>query len=188
MNYLRHLVFVTVTAPVVLAAAAMAQENNGCSNATLKGAYTFTIHGEALGIVAGTPPTLQRSTFPTEVDGVAIMTFDGTGQFTAVDFIMRNGASIIGPTTPVTPNGFRTGETGTYAVSSDCTGALVVHPPDGSEIDQKFVLTNSGQEIRTTFNRQHVPQIAGNPNCTPPAGCDLAVQIQANGVRVTGNH
>src|SRR5262245_30507732 len=107
MKWLRQVIFVTFAAPVLLAAAAMAQDNNGCSNATLKGAYSFTIHGESLGILSGTPPTLQRFPNPTLVDAVAIMTFDGAGKFTAVDFIMRNGASIIGPTT-VTPTGFRT--------------------------------------------------------------------------------
>jgi hypothetical protein len=187
MNSRKYAVLATTIAVVVLAAAAMAQDNNGCSNQTLKGAYSFSIHGEALGIFVGTPPTLQRFPFPTIVDGVALMTFDGAGKFTAVDFIMRNGASIIGPTTAVTPGGFRAGETGTYVVNSDCTGTLVVHPPDGSEIPQKFVLANSGHEVRTVFTNQHVPQIPNNPACTPPTGCDLAVQIQANGVRVKGN-
>jgi hypothetical protein len=63
----------------------------------------------------------------------------------------------------------------------------VLNPPDGSEIDEKFVVANSGHEIRTVLNRQHVTQIPNNPDCAPPTGCDLAIQIQGNGVRVKGN-
>jgi hypothetical protein len=175
----------TTIVALVLALTARAEN---CSNETLKGDYSFSIHGEAIGIFAGTPPVLQRFPFPTLIDGVALMTFDGAGKFTAVDFVMRNGVPAIGPTTPVTPSGFRAGETGTYVVDSDCTGTLVIHPPDGSEINEKFVLASSGHEVRTVFARQHVTQIPNNPSCVLPTGCDLAVQIQANGVRVIGNN
>jgi hypothetical protein len=100
MNF-KYAGLATIIALVVLVASATAQDNNGCSNITVKGDYSFSIHGEALGIFVGTPPTLQRFAFPTLVDAVAIMTFDGAGHITAVDFVMRNGASIIGPTTSV---------------------------------------------------------------------------------------
>jgi hypothetical protein len=173
MKYLCSILF----ALVVLTAA----QAQNCSNATLKGAYGFSIHGETIGFFVGT--TLTRFASPTLVDGVAREVFDGAGHITAVDFIMRNGASVIGPTTPVTSNGFRSGETGTYSVSSDCTGDITLHPPDGAEINQKIVVDDSGDEIRAVFSRQHVLQIPGIAACVAPDGCDLAVNVQATGQR-----
>jgi hypothetical protein len=152
-----------------------------CTNATLHGAYGFSIQGEVIGFFVGT--TLTRFATPTLVNGVAMEKFDGAGHITAVDFIMRNGASVIGPTTPVTPNGFRSGETGTYSVASNCTGEITLHPPDGAEINQKFVADDVGKELRVVFSRQHVLQIPGVADCVPPAGCDLAVNVSAEGRR-----
>jgi hypothetical protein len=51
---------------------------------------------------------------PVLVDGVAITHFDGNGILKQVDFAMHNGTSVATPTTPLTENGFRSEETGTY--------------------------------------------------------------------------
>ena len=94
------------------------------------------------------------------------------------------------PTTPVTPNGFRTGETGTYSVSQDCTGTFKIVFPDTTEIDVAFVLANQGREIRTVVMRQHVPQLppaiipAGAACALNSGGCDLGVQIRSDGVKI----
>jgi len=59
-----------------LNAIAFAAENNGCSNATLKGDYGFTI--------SGFQPNPDGSTSP--IKGVAITHFDGAGKLTQRDF------------------------------------------------------------------------------------------------------
>jgi hypothetical protein len=177
-------VFAMALTVVMLSVAARAQneDNNGCSNATLRGPYSFSTHGEAIGFFVGT--TLTRFPFPTLVDAVQITTFDGAGSLTAVDFIVRNGLPVVGATT--TPSGFRTGETGTYSVAPDCTGTIVLNTPDGAVITLKFVLGNNAHEVRAVFASQHVAQIPNNPDCAPPTGCNLAVNIQSSGVRVRG--
>ena len=87
-------------------ARAQSNDNDGCTNATLKGDYAF-------GVTAYTPPGLPDG--PPRVV-VGIKTFDGRGKFTQRDYI---GDSL--RTTGQTD--FSTGETGTYAVNSDCRAA-----------------------------------------------------------------
>jgi len=169
---------------------AFARTEEACSNATLSGDYGMTIHGQNIGILvpggSGAGPTLQPFPVPLPVDGVAMTHFDGKGHLTQVDFIMRNGTSLTTPSTPQTANGFRADETGSYSVSSDCTGTAVINFPNESNIELKFVLVGHGREIRTVVSGQHIPLIPNNLNCAPPAGCDLAAQIRSDGVRVDG--
>lgn len=175
-------VFGVLAAAVVLAGSALAWDNDGCSNATLRGDYSFTIHGEALGIIIpGNPPTLQPFPAPAPADGVAITEFDGKGGLTQVDFVMRGGLPAITPTTPLTGDGFRSNEGGHYGVAPDCTGWATINFPDGSEIDLKLVVANYGREIHTVVKRQHVPFIPNNPACA--SGCDLGVQIRSDAWR-----
>ncbi|MGA8142585.1 MAG: hypothetical protein WB987_01715 [Candidatus Acidiferrales bacterium] len=175
-------------------------DRNGCSLATLRGDYAFTLHGESIGIlvpgVNGAPPALKPFANPLLADGVAITRFDGNGGLSQIDVVMRNGTSAATPATPVTDNGFRTQETGTYKVESDCTGTFAIRFPDTSEIDVAFVLAKNGLEIRTVVTRQHVPMLP--PAIIPPgvacaplttaetSGCDLGVQIRSEGVKVRG--
>jgi hypothetical protein len=84
-------------------ARAQSNDNDGCTNATLKGDYAFSVTNFTLPSV-----------------GVGIKTFDGKGQFTQEDYI---GDSL--RTTGAT--GFRMGETGTYTVNPDCTGSAEIH-------------------------------------------------------------
>ena len=108
-----------------------------CSDQTIKGTWLFTVHGEALSS-PNTPPITT-----TLIDGVGTITFDGKGNLTQQDFIVRNSV----PPTNSTTNGFTPGETGTYTVYADCTGkaeillgspsntrtlALVVSPAAGT--------------------------------------------------------
>src|ERR1700745_1806921 len=67
---------------LALSGAARAQndDNDGCSNSTLKGDYAFTLSGQILG-PNGTS---------TLVNGVAITNFDGKGGLTQVDFVVTN--------------------------------------------------------------------------------------------------
>ena len=81
-----------------LSGAARAQntDDDGCTNATLKGDYAFAVTG------------------PQFVVGIG--RFDGKGGFTQVDYIsdsLRTTGAI----------SFRGGETGSYTVNPDCTGS-----------------------------------------------------------------
>ena len=185
---------------LVLSGLARAQDgdNDGCSNATLHGDYAFTLHGESLGILVpqtNAPPRIAFFPSPALADGVAMTHFDGYRNLTQVDFVMRGGTPAPGADSP-TADGFRSGETGTYSVESDCTGKFTIIFPDATEIDVKFVLANYGREIRTVVTRQHVPMLPPmmipiGATCapgTPPStgGCDLAVQIRSDGKKVGG--
>jgi hypothetical protein len=168
-------------------------DNDGCTDATLQGDYAFTLHGESLGVLVPQttgPAKLVPFATPLLADGVAITHFNGAGKLEQVDFVMRNGTSAATPTTPVTGNGFRSGENGTYAVKSDCTGTFTITFPDTTEIDVAFVLAKNGHEIRTVVTRQHVPLLpppiipTGATCAATSGGCDLGVQIRSDGVKV----
>jgi hypothetical protein len=168
-------------------------DNDGCSNATLFGDYGFTLHGESLGVLVpqtGAPPKLLPFASPLLADGVAMTRFDGHGNLTQVDFVMRNGTSAATPGTSLTSDGFRAGETGTYHVNSDCTGWFKLQFPDTTEVDVAFVLARGGREIRTVVTRQHVPLLppalipSGATCAAATGGCDLGVQLRSDGVKL----
>jgi hypothetical protein len=52
-------------------------DNEGCSNARLKGDYGFATHGVNLGVITSTGTTFFPT--PVPVDGVGIVQFDGAG-------------------------------------------------------------------------------------------------------------
>src|SRR5258708_35185440 len=121
--------------------AAAASDNDGCSNATLKGDYAFTILGDAL-----------NSNGTTSVSkGIAMTNFDGAGKLTQVDFAVNDGNPSPGDGNSITGFHFQTGETGTYKVNPDCTGSaeidLNLPVPVGSEcgIKRLFVLSTHGR-------------------------------------------
>jgi hypothetical protein len=118
-----------------------------CSLATLHGDYGFTITGQIIGGPA-----------PGPVSGVALTTFDGDGGLVQTDFVVKNGV----PAGP--PSAFRTGESGTYTVNSNCTGTATIHFPDvmpPQEIVLMFVVVNHGRGIRTVVAALYVgPGIA----------------------------
>ena len=86
------------------AAWAGGDDDLGCSNATLKGDYAFSV----LTIVEAPPGA------PGVVVGLG--TFDGKGGFTQIDY--PGGSDLAG---------FRTGQTGTYMVDSNCTGFMTIN-------------------------------------------------------------
>ncbi|WP_251031861.1 hypothetical protein [Paraburkholderia strydomiana] len=61
-----------------------------CSNATLKGPYAFTGHGEIIGLT-GASNKVSPYASASILDDVALVTFDGTGGFTRTDFGMIGG-------------------------------------------------------------------------------------------------
>jgi len=121
---------------------------NGCSNATLKGDYGFTI--------SGYQPNPDGTTSP--VKGVAITHFDGAGKLTQRDFVVTGGELPPGNGNSQTGFQFSTGETGTYAVNPDCTGSaeidLNVPVPFGSTgvLKLMLVVTDGGRAIHTVVS------------------------------------
>jgi hypothetical protein len=99
-----------------------------CSNLTIYGTYSFTIHGTIF--------LLDGSTLL--VDGVAKATFDGKGNLSQVDAVATNGN--------LTP-GWRPG-TGTYSVNPDCTGTQTTMIQGMPDLHLQFVVSQSGNTIR----------------------------------------
>jgi hypothetical protein len=127
---------------LALSGAVWAQSDEGCSNATLKGEYAFAV-------TAYTPPGLPAGP-PQVVAG--IVTFDGKGKFTQRDYV---GDSL--RTRDQTD--FSTGETGTYAVNSDCTGSEVINlnvpgtPPPHGVIQTVFVISGGGRSFHGVVSK-----------------------------------
>ena len=139
------------------------QDKEVCSNATLHGDYGFTISGQILGGPA-----------PGPVNGVALTTFDGKGDLTQTDFVVKSGAAA-GPL-----GTFRTGEAGTYAVNSNCTGTATINFPDATppqEIVLMFVVVNHGRGIRTVVAALYVGPGIASRTPTP-------AQIASEGTKV----
>jgi hypothetical protein len=140
---------VLTAATLLLALSGMAvaaSDNGGCSNATLKGNYAFTILGE----------TRNPNGTTSVSKGIAMTNFDGAGGLTQVDFVVSDGAPLPGDGNSMTGFHFQTGETGTYTVNTDCTGHaeidLNVPVPIGLSrgvIKLLFVLSNQGRAIHT---------------------------------------
>jgi hypothetical protein len=123
-------------------------DDNGCSNATLKGDYGFTILGDQ--------PNPDGTTSP--VKGVAITHFDGAGKLTQRDFVVTAGEPMASNGNAQTGFHFSTGETGKYSLNPDCTGSgeidLNVPVPVGSTgvIKLMLVVTNGGRAIHTVVS------------------------------------
>ena len=138
-----------------------AQDNDGCSNATISGDYAFRISGEIFVPDTSTTPPTPTTAVLAYRDGVAMTHFNGKGKLTQVDFVMANGETPSQQTPPPDPKnidpktGFSTGEWGTYEVYSDCTGTATINfpPPlgmdSGNVISLMFVIANNGHTLHT---------------------------------------
>jgi hypothetical protein len=103
----RRLLAAAIALPALSGAAwAGGSDDYGCSNATLKGLYSFDVTNY-------TPPPSQN--IPTKVV-TGIKVFDGNGNLTQRDY---QGDNLAGP--DFAPPGR---ETGKYQVNSDCTGNM----------------------------------------------------------------
>ena len=122
-----------VAACLTLTGATLAHAES-CSNASLRGKYGQSISGQLL---PGPGVVLPQN-------GVAMTTFDGNGKFTQEDYVVIGGA----PTT----TGFQMGETGTYAVNSDCTGTATINYSDGGWIDLELIIVKHGSEFYTVVS------------------------------------
>lgn len=118
-------------------------DNDGCSNASLKGDYAFTISGKIL----HNDKTIDYRS------GIAMRNFDGNGNLTFIDFVSSLRLGFVSPGGINLNPAFRTGLTGTYHVNADCTGTAEENfpPPPGVSSGQviklMFVLSDHGREI-----------------------------------------
>jgi hypothetical protein len=155
-----------------------------CSTAMLNGEYDASFHTVRLGLLTGNPTTVTP--FPTGqslADGVAVYSFDGEGNFTDLNFAMRDGSPNVPAGTPgLTPDGF-TSQTGTYHINPDCTGAGTMSQPN---LSTTFVIVvgDRGRTFRIVGTSLHVATIPGNPDCV--SGCDLAAQVTQDGEKIFG--
>jgi hypothetical protein len=67
---------------------------------------------------------------------VGLGTFDGKGGFTQIDYPGDSGLSA-----------FRTGQTGTYSVDSNCTGFMTINLGGGAVVENAIVISNGGRSI-----------------------------------------
>ena len=114
----------------VAGSATLTAHASACSNASIKGDFAFTIHGQIL-VPGGSPPLV--------VDGVAKTTFDGAGNLYQVDAVAVNGG--LAP-------GWRPG-IGSYSVNPDCTGTMTILTQGMAPLDLQIVIGESGQTIHT---------------------------------------
>lgn len=145
----KNLLSSTLVLLALTGTAAWAEENRGCSDATLWGEYAFTVSGQIF-LPNGTSILRQ---------GVSLTHFDGAGHLTQVDEVLSSPNATVVPGAPVDPaTGFHDQETGTYAVHADCTGTFSVQfPPNvsssgtvpGARLTVLFVLSNHGRDIDT---------------------------------------
>jgi hypothetical protein len=129
-----------------LSGMARAQDNDGCSNATLYGDYAFAVTGWIL--------SPGQTWVPEFIVGIA--QFDGKGKFTQVDY-PADGLRTMGLTD------FRTGQTGTYAVRTDCTGLGELDLNVGGVgtghgvIKLAFVVSNGGRSVHAVVSGSTSP-------------------------------
>lgn len=169
-------VFVSV---VTLGGIAKAQS---CSTEMQKGMYSVSFHGERLGLLSGSPPTLMPFATPNLIDVVQVYEFDGEGNFSDLNFAMRDGVPNALGQPGLTADGFSS-QTGTYHVNDDCTGVGTATQP-GLSFTFVLVVGDHGRTLRYVDTSAHAAMIPGNPNCT--SGCDLALQGSGVGERIFG--
>jgi len=108
------------------------RQQQGCSDASLRGAYGLQF--------SGTRPV--RPPFPPGIEsfiGIAIRTYDGEGQFTQISNVK---GSVIGVEADVE-------STGTYQVNEDCSGTDTLQPFEGAPvITDRFVIVDDGRQVR----------------------------------------
>lgn len=105
-------------------------QNRKCSDATLRGTYGIQI--------SGTRPSAPAGAIESVV-GVVLRHYDGRGQFTQVD----NVKGSISGTVPDRPGA------GTYQVNEDCSGVAQTQPGPGILLEERLVIVDDGNEIRS---------------------------------------
>jgi hypothetical protein len=162
----------------LLVGASGANAKANCDNNSLQGEYAFKAQGANVGVLDSSG-ALHPFASPQLLNAVGQFMFDGNGSFTRVDFAIGNGTPQVNASTPLTDNGFRTGQTGSYSVADDCTGTMVVNIPGGTVLDLALALVDGGQAVFAVISHESVP---GLPPSVVPAGasCSSGCEIGAN--------
>jgi hypothetical protein len=184
---IKHLSILSATTVALLSLSGAAQAGGPggfCSNATLKGPYGFSGHGEILGLI-GADNMVHAFASPSILDDVALVTFDGMGNFLRTDFGVIGGLPKGGQTT------FNPNQSGTYTVNSDCTGTMkIVYTaggpvPAGVETDLNIVVAADGTLIESVVYRAVTvsgQSADGVVKCPP--NCEQGVQESFEGKKV----
>jgi hypothetical protein len=152
----------------------------GCDTSSLSGSYAFRVAGENLGLLDSSNAihAFQR---PEQFAGVGEYTFDGNGGFTRIDWNTGLGTPAF-PPSPVNDEGFRTGVTGTYTVSEDCTGTITVGLATvGTQIILAIALVNYGEGFYGVIKSEHAATFSAANNTSDlscASGCEVAVDLR----------
>ena len=172
-----------VTTAVLSLSTQQTYAGGACSASSLRGAYSFSAHGELLGILDTTlsPPVLHPLATPIVLDGVALQNFDGAGSFSRTDFLNTNGTPRGGQTT------FNPNQHGTYTVNPDCTGTMHIVYDSGAILDLQMVLADDAQTIKAIISAEHVPSFpsTSDEQCGTD-GCFIGVQVSLDGRKTHG--
>jgi hypothetical protein len=103
-----------------------------CTDATIRGTYGIQMQG-----TQPVPPPQGGGT--QTLIGVVVRTYHGDGTFSQVD-------NIKGSVTGIVPD--RPGS-GTYQVNPDCSGVTLFQPGPGITIEERMVIVDRGNEIRS---------------------------------------
>ena len=127
-NVTKTFTIAAVTALVLGIAPTAKAADKGCSTVSLRGTFSRRDTGTVLLPAAAAGP----------VAAVGVFTFDGTGNVTGATISSQNGN--IGQGT----------QTGTYTVSPDCTGTIIVLGSSGHTSHYSFVMDEDGFEYICT--------------------------------------
>ena len=163
----------------ILFGASSAHAIDTCDASALQGQYAFKVQGENVGVL-DSGGVVHPFASPLKVTAVGQFSFDGIGTFTRTDFNVSNGAPTITATTPLTSNGFRTGQTGTYTIDEDCTGNIILEVPGGRVIHIAIAVVEYEQGAYGVVEAEHAPSLPAAlvpSGLTCDAGCDLGDNI-----------
>jgi hypothetical protein len=167
-----------IIAAAGIAIATPALAGGVCENGSLNGSYAFQVQGQNLGIFDSSG-VLHPYNQPEAFGAVGEYMFDGNGGFTRIDYNTVLGA--VGfPSTALNDQGFRTGISGTYSVSEDCTASFTVGLTTGTQVILAGALVDYGETVLIVIKSEHVasvPAASNTSDLTCDSGCDLAVQL-----------
>ena len=123
---------------VAIALAAFASASAFAGDRPDKGCSEATIRGEFGSQIQGTRPVPGGGT--ESVIGVVWSSFDGHGNVEQTDNVKGSVSGLPVQDRP----GF-----GTYEVNADCTGTMRFEPGPGIHLEQRFVIVDNGNEIRS---------------------------------------
>jgi hypothetical protein len=137
-----------------------------CSNETFKGDYAFTVNGVVLpgGFTVNGVAQPAGTSWP--IQGVQLIHSDGDGTLTDIESLVVNGfplPNINGePAGP--PPGYFSLHTGTYSLSSDCTGTAFETDDDGFNfVHLAIVVDKGGRQVRMVvvppFDKGGIPRV-----------------------------